>query len=153
VPQWVGETVGFWDGDALITWTSNIQGWINHGGMEFSDLMQSIEIYTPRRDGSGKLIGLKHEIVLYDEEALVDPVRIVHALDREAELSEGEPFEIIECVASIFPVEGRATPLPPDATFEYTLPDTYARPWAKIWERYHEEGMARPTGANVLDFE
>jgi hypothetical protein len=153
VPQWVGETIGFWDGDALITWTSNIQGWINHGGMEFSDLMQSIEIYTPRRDGSGKLIGLKHEIVLYDEEALVDPVRIVHTLDREAELSAGEPFEIIECVASIFPVEGRATPLSPGATFEYTLPDTYARPWARIWERYHEEGMARPTGTYVLDSE
>jgi len=26
VPRWYGETVGFWDKDALITWTSNIQG-------------------------------------------------------------------------------------------------------------------------------
>ena len=26
VPRWMGETVGFWDGNALITWTSNIQG-------------------------------------------------------------------------------------------------------------------------------
>ncbi len=33
VPQWYGETIGFWDGEALITWTSNIQGWINHGGV------------------------------------------------------------------------------------------------------------------------
>ncbi|MDX1562801.1 MAG: hypothetical protein R3305_07725, partial [Gammaproteobacteria bacterium] len=41
VPQWYGETIGFWDGDALITWTSNVQGWINHGGMEFSNFLQS----------------------------------------------------------------------------------------------------------------
>ena len=37
VPQWFGETIGFWDGEALITWTSNIQGWISHGGFEFSN--------------------------------------------------------------------------------------------------------------------
>lgn len=153
VPQWLGDTVGFWDRDALITWTSNLQGWINHGGMEFSDVMQSIEIYTPRRDGSGKLIGLKHEVVLYDEEALVDPVRIVHTLDREADLGEAEPFEFIECVASIFPIDGKATPLSPQATFEYTVPDTYGRPWARIWEQYHEEGMTRPIGTDRFDAE
>ena len=53
VPQWLGETIGFWDGDALITWTSNIQGWISHGGFEFSNRLQSIEIYTPRMDAGG----------------------------------------------------------------------------------------------------
>ena len=47
VPQWFGETIGFWDGDALVTWTSNVQGWINHGGAEFSNKMQTVEIYTP----------------------------------------------------------------------------------------------------------
>ncbi|HEX6996186.1 MAG TPA: hypothetical protein VF339_18800 [Gammaproteobacteria bacterium] len=153
VPQWTGDTIGFWDGEALITWTSNIQGWINHGGMEFSNFMQSIEIYTPRKDESGELIGLEHEIVLYDEEALVDPVRIVHTLDREGALNEGEPFEIIECVPSLFPVEGRATPLTPGATFEYTVPDIYGRPWAKIWEEYHEAGMERPDEADIFVFE
>ena len=153
VPQWTGDTIGFWDGEALITWTSNIQGWINHGGMEFSNFMQSIEIYTPRKDESGELIGLKHEIILYDEEALVDPVRIVHTLDREGALNKGEPFEIIECVPSIFPVDGVATPLTPGVTFEYTVPDTYGRPWAKIWEEYHEAGMERPTEADIFSFD
>ncbi len=153
VPQWTGDTIGFWDGEALITWTSNIQGWINHGGMEFSHFMQSIEIYTPRNDESGELIGLKHEIVLYDEEALVDPVRIVHTLDREGPLNEGEPFEILECVPTIFPVEGRATPLTPGATFEYTMPDIYGRPWAEIWEEHHEAGMERPGDADIFVFE
>jgi hypothetical protein len=32
----------------------------------------------------------------------------------------------------------------PGQTFEYTLPDIFDRPWAKIWERYHEQGMERP---------
>ena len=35
VPRWYGESVGFWDHDALITWTSNIQGWAAHGAFEF----------------------------------------------------------------------------------------------------------------------
>ncbi|HEY7670712.1 MAG TPA: hypothetical protein VIC71_00730 [Gammaproteobacteria bacterium] len=144
VPQWFGETIGFWDGEALITWTSNIQGWISHGAHEFSSKLQSIEIYTPRTDASGSLIGLKHEIVLYDEEAFVEPVRIVHNLDKQRELNEGDPFEIMECVPQSFPVDGHTTPMSPGQTFEYTVPDIYGRPWAQIWERYHEEGMERP---------
>src|SRR5579862_6277541 len=27
VPQWYGETIGFWDGTSLITWTANVQAW------------------------------------------------------------------------------------------------------------------------------
>src|SRR5438552_3965465 len=27
VPQWYGETVGFWDGTTLVTWTANVQAW------------------------------------------------------------------------------------------------------------------------------
>ena len=34
VPRWYGETIGFWDKDTLITWTSNIQGWIVHAALE-----------------------------------------------------------------------------------------------------------------------
>ena len=48
VPRWYGESIGFWDEDALITWTSNIQGWTVHGKFEFSSKMQSVEIYSPR---------------------------------------------------------------------------------------------------------
>ncbi|MBN1240048.1 MAG: hypothetical protein JXB36_16210 [Gammaproteobacteria bacterium] len=145
IPQWLGETIGFWDGDALITWTSNIQGWISHGAHEFSNKLQSVEIYTPLRDGNGALTGLRHEVVLYDEEAFVDPVRIVHYLDRQADLNEGDPFEIIECIPQTYPVDGHATPMVPGQTFEYTLPDIFGRPWAEIWERYHEEGMEAPS--------
>src|SRR5690606_19752904 len=52
-----GETIGFWDGDTLITWTSNIQGWTTHAAFEHSNSMQTIEIYTPNRDGNGRFLG------------------------------------------------------------------------------------------------
>ena len=54
VRRWYGETIGFWDGEALVTWTSNIQGWMSHGAFEFSSQMQSIEIYTPRKDAAAR---------------------------------------------------------------------------------------------------
>ena len=49
VPRWYGETIGFWDEDVLITWTSNIQAWKNHSAPEHSNMMQTVEIYTPNR--------------------------------------------------------------------------------------------------------
>jgi hypothetical protein len=153
VPQWTGETIGFWDGEALITWTSNIQGWISHGGFEFSNKLQSIEIYTPRRDEGGALIGLKHEIVLYDDEAFVEPLRIVHRMDKQADPNDGDPFALMKCVPQIFPVDGVATPLSPGQSFDYSLPDIFGRPWAQIWQRYHEEGMERPEEQDVFSFE
>ena len=144
VPQWFGETIGFWDGDALITWTSNIQGWISHGGFEFSSRLQSIEIYTPRTDSGGALVGIKQEVVLYDPEAFVAPLRIVQNLDRLGASNEGDPFPIVECIPQSFPVGGRTTPTSPGQRVEYLAPDIFGRPWAQIWERYHEAGMARP---------
>lgn len=152
VAQWFGETIGFWDGEALISWTSNIQGWISHGGAEFSSKLQSIEIYTPRKDTHGRLIGIRHETVLYDEDALVDPVRIVQTWDRLGRLNENEPMAMMECVPHIFPVHGIPTPETPGATFEYMLPDMYGRPWAQIWERYHEQGMQRPPEKDLFSF-
>ena len=144
VPQWFGETVGFWDADALITWTSNIQGWISHGGFEFSNRLQSIEIYTPRTDAGGALVGLKQEVVLYDPEAFVAPLRIVQNLDRLGDANEGDPFPIMECIPQSFPVNGHTTPTSPGQAVEYLVPDIFGRPWAQIWERYHEAGMSRP---------
>jgi hypothetical protein len=144
VPQWFGESIGFWDGEALITWTSNIQGWISHGGFEYSNKLQSIEIYTPRKDDSGTLTGIKHEVVLYDDEAFAEPLRIVHNLDKQRELNAGDPFAVMECIPQSFPVDGHTTPMAPGQTFDYRVPDIFGRPWAEIWERYHEEGMERP---------
>jgi len=144
VPRWYGETIGFWDDDALITWTSNIQGWTVHSAFEFSNQLQTVEIYTPRYDDAGEFIGLLHEAVFYDPEAFVEPLRIVRALDRSGALNEGNPYVFVECNPTIFPIDGYQQNITPGQTFEYRVPDMFGRPWAEIWERYHEENMTPP---------
>jgi hypothetical protein len=157
VPRWYGETVGFWDGDALITWTSNIQGWKAHSAFEFSSKMQTIEIYTPNRDEDGNFTGLNHEAIFYDPEALVEPVRIVRNLNKINEFDDANatPYPFIECVQNIFPVDGRAQPFSPGQTVPYVLPDMYGRPWDKIWSDNFEQGMQREEegGDDIFSFE
>lgn len=154
VARWYGETIGFWDGGALITWTSNIQGWAAHGAFEFSHRMQTVEIYTPRRDGSGHITGLNHEAVFYDTEALVQPIRIVRNFDRIGGLDEGDPHEFIECFQTQYPINGAATSVPAGQVIEYEVPDMFDRPWARVWEKYFEQGMERPEKAeDLFDFD
>jgi len=33
------------------------------------------------------------------------------------------------------------------------VPDIYGRPWAQIWERYHEDGMERPQRPSLFGFD
>jgi hypothetical protein len=153
VPRWYGETIGFWDGDTLITWASNIQGWKVHGNPEFSNRLQTIEIYTPNRDATGKLTGLNHEGVFYDPEALAEPIRIVRNLVKVRELEEGEPYTFIECTASIFPVDGVATPVAPGSVIELEIPDMYGQPWSRIWEQFHERNMRAPAADDIFSFD
>ncbi len=153
VPRWYGETIGFWDKDTLITWTSNIQGWTVHGAFEYSNKMQSIEIYAPNRDASGKFIGINHETILYDPEALVEPVRIIRNYTRLSGFEEGDPLVFIECVPTIYPVNGQATAVSPGTTIEYKIPDMYGRPWAQNWETYFEKGMEKPKEDDIFSFE
>ncbi len=152
VARWYGETIGFWDGDALITWTSNIQGWTSHGMFEFSNKMQTIEIYTPERDGKGKFVGLKHESIFYDPEALVQPVRIVRSLVKASDFDVGAPYVYTQCLQTIYPIKGVATPVAPPNTIQYDVLDMYSRPWGQIWEKYWEKGMERPAEKDIFEF-
>jgi hypothetical protein len=152
VPRWYGETIGFWDHDTLITWTSNIQAWTVHGAFEFSGKMQTIEIYTPNRDASGRFVGLNHEAIFYDPEALVQPIRIVRNLVKQSGFEEGDPYIFIECVQTLFPREGHPTPVSPGTVIPYEVPDMYGRPWAHIWDKYFEQGMDRPKQADPFEF-
>ena len=153
VPRWYGETIGFWDGDTLITWTSNIQGWKTHGAFEHSNKMQTIEIYTPNRDENGKFLGLNHEAIFYDPEALAEPVRIIRNYVKTSGPEEGDPYVYIECVQTIFSVEGTPTPVSPGTVINYEVPDMYARPWAHFWEKYWERGMEKPQDEDIFSFE
>jgi hypothetical protein len=153
VPRWYGETVGFWDGDVLIAWTSNVQGWKAHGNFEFSSRMQSVEIHTPKHDAAGAFVGLNQEAVFYDPEALVEPIRMVRNLYKISTFREKPPSIYIECVPTIFPLDGVPTPVAPGSVIDYELPDMYARPWARLWERHHEPGMQRPPPPDVFSFD
>ena len=154
VPRWYGETIGFWDHDTLITWTSNVQAWATHSAFEHSGQMQTIEIYAPLRDASGKFVGLNHEAILYDPEALVEPIRIIHRMEKRADFADPavNPIEFTECIQTIYPVKGTATPLTPGRVIEHEVPDMYGRPWAQIWENYWEKDMKRPEQEDVFDF-
>jgi hypothetical protein len=154
VPQWYGDSIGFWDGDALITWTSNIQGWKVHGGMEFSSKLQAIEIYTANRDANGQVTGLNQEAIFYDPEALVQPIRVVRNLQRQGGLNDGAPYQFIECVQSIYNVDGVATPVAPGTVIQHEVPDIYGRPWSQNWEKHHEQDMTgRGEAADIFNFE
>jgi hypothetical protein len=144
VPQWLGETIGFWDDDALITWTSNVQGWFTHGSWEHSDRLQTIEIWSPRYDADSRFIGLEHESIFYDPEALVQPVRDKRFFYRKGELTQSPAPNLYFCNQTIYPLDGRGTHLVPGRVIEYEIEDLYGRPWARIWERHFEQGMQRP---------
>ncbi len=152
VPRWYGETIGFWDKDTLITWTSNIQGWYVHGSFEYSNKMQTIEIYSPNRDAQGKFIGLNHEAIFYDPDALVQPIRIVRNYTKLSGFEQGDPYPFIECIQTIFPKDGRATPVVPGQLIQYKVPDMYGRPWAQIWEEWFEKGMQKPQGPDIFTY-
>ena len=149
VPQWLGETIGFWDGDALITWTSNVQGWMTHASFETSNQLQVIEIWTERHSESGEFVGLEHEAIFYDPEALVEPVRDIRFFAHIGGLNDGPPWNWAYCNQTIFLGEdGRGAYVNPGTTVDYTVRDLYDRPWARIWEQYFEQDMERPEGSS-----
>jgi hypothetical protein len=142
VPQWYGETVGFWDGDTLVAWTANVQGWTQHTMFEFSNKMESVETFKPLYDEQHKLIGIDHEAIWYDPEAYVQPLRVKERFLRRA--AAGDPtarFTFIECLSNIKNVNGRPKQLSKD---DPNFIDYYGRPWAQNWEKWFEQGWDRP---------
>lgn len=142
VPQWYGETIAFWDGDTLVGWTANVQGWTQHTLFEFSNEMQTVETFKPMYDEHHHFVGLETEAVWYDPESLVQPVVLHDRFVRWAKA--GDPharFTFIECLSDIKDVNGRPEQLSPDDP-DYV--DYYGRPWAQDWEKYFEKGWKKP---------
>jgi hypothetical protein len=143
VPQWYGETIGFWDGTTLVTWTANIQPWqLSHAMFETSDKLETIETFKPALDAGGKFIGLDHETIFYDSEAFVTPVRASFRFVRAATTDDpNRRYTFIECLSNIFNTDGR----PKQTTgSDPRFVDYYGRPWAKNWEKYFEAGWDKP---------
>ncbi len=145
VPQWYGETVGFWDGDKLVAWTSNVQGWtLSHSMFEYSDDLQIIEVFTPTADAKGLTV----EATFYDPQAFLKPLRIVTPWQRTAGPADPNArYTFVECrvMSQIVNDEnGRPTQrLPGDEGYV----DYFGRPWAEDWEKYFEKGWKRPDDA------
>ena len=142
-PQWFGETIGFWDGTTLVTWTSNIQGWqLSHAMFETSDRLETIETFKPVLDGEGKFVGLDHEAIFYDPDAFVVPVRASFRFNRVATPDAPERrYNYIECLSNIFNSDGRPKQV---TAADPRFVDYYGRPWAKNWEKYFEAGWEKP---------
>ena len=77
---------------------------------------------------------------------MAEPVRIVRNLHKINDFTDDNqvPYAFIECVQTIFSVNGVNTPLTPGSKIEYEMPDMYGRPWAKVWEEHFEQGMSKP---------
>jgi hypothetical protein len=141
-PQWWGETIGFWDGDTLVTHTANIQAWqLSHAMFETSNKLETIETWKPVMV-DGKFFGIDHEAIFYDPEAFVVPVRASVRFRRTATPDNPDRrFSYIQCLSNIFNTDGR----PKQTTAsDPRFVDYYGRPWAKNWEKYFEKDWDKP---------
>jgi len=142
VPQWYGETVGFWNGDTLIAWTANVQAWtLSHSMFEYSYDLQIIEVIRPNAAGDG----LDVETTFYDSEAFAEPLHTVMPWVLDAPPDDAERrYTFVECGAMSQIVngpDGRPTQL---LFFDEGYIDFFNRPWARNWEQHFEQGWERP---------
>ena len=143
VPQWFGETVGFWNGNKLVAWTANVQGWtLSHSMFEFSSKLQVIETFTPSPDGKTITV----EATFYDPEAFTRPLQMVTPWEKRRGLDDPDArFMFVECRVQSTIVNG------PDGKPTQLIPgdpgyiDYFGRPWAENWEQHFEKGWVKPT--------
>ena len=142
VPQWYGETVGFWNGNTLVSWTANVQGWtLSHSMFEYSSSMEVIEVFTPSADG--KVITV--DATFYDPEAFARPLHTVTPWEFATGPDDPDArHTFVECRVQstiLNGPDGRPTQL----TFlDEGYIDYFGRPWAQNWEKHFEQGWERP---------
>ena len=137
VPQWYGETVGFWNGNTLVAWTKNVIPWtLSHSMFEFSDQLQTIEVFTPSADGKQIIV----DSTLYDPQAFKRPFHEVTPWNRQSGIEDKDArYTLIECRVQSTIVNG------PDGRPTQLIP-TDGRPWADNWEKHFEQGWKKPEG-------
>ena len=141
VPQWFGETVGFWNGNSLIAWTANVQGWtISHSMFEFSSALEIVEVFRPSADGKTITV----EATFYDPEAFAQPLHTVTPWQKQAAPDSVTRHMFVECRVQSTIVngpDGRPTQLTP---LDPGYIDYFGRPWAQNWEAHFEQGWEKP---------
>ncbi len=142
VPQWYGETIGFWNGSTLVAWTANVQGWtLSHSMFEYSSSLEVIEVFTPSADG--KVITV--DATFYDPEAFTRPLHTVTPWEFASGPDDPDArHTFVECRVQstiLNGPDGRPTQL----TFlDEGYIDYFGRPWAQNWEKHFEQGWERP---------
>ncbi len=138
VPQWFGETVGFWNGNTLVAWTKNVIPWtLSHSMFEFSDQLQTIEVFTPGADGKQITV----DTTFYDPQAFKRPFHEVTPWNRQSGIDDKDArYTFIECRVQSTIVngpDGRPTQLiPTDEGFI----DYFGGTWAENLEKEFEQG-------------
>lgn len=142
VPQWYGETVGFWNGNRLVAWTSNVQGWtLSHSMFEYSSDLETIETFTPSADAKTITV----DTTFYDPQAFIRPLHTVTPWQLRSGPDDPDwRFNFVECRVQSTIVngpDGRPTELIPG---EPGFIDYFGRPWAQNWEEHFEKGWNVP---------
>jgi hypothetical protein len=144
VPQWYGESIAFWDGPKLVVWTANVQPWtLSHSMFEFSGQLETVDVFEPRLDAAGTVVGLTNDTWFYDGEAFVQPLHNIMHFNRVAKLDDANRrYTYIECLSNLRNTNGRPTQL---TGTDPRYIDYYGRPWAQNWERFFEQGWDKPS--------
>ena len=80
----------------------------------------------------------------------MQPIRIVRNYVKISDFDEGDPYVYIECVPTIYPVNGQSTPESPGNVIQYEVPDMYGRPWAHDLGEVLGEGHGEAAGRGHL---
>src|SRR5258706_13039044 len=142
VPQWYGETIGFWNGNTLVAWTANVQGWtLTHSMFEYSSQLETIEVFRPSADGRTITV----DTTFYDPEAFIRPLHTVTPWQLQSRLDDpAARFTYVECRGQSTIVngpDGKPTQLSPG---ESGFIDYFGRPWAQNWEEHFEKDWIKP---------
>ena len=143
VPQWYGETIGFWNGTTLVSWTANVQAWtLSHSMFEVSEQLETIDVFTPRLDAAGNFVGLSLDTTFYDPQAFVQPLHTVMRFTRNLRMDDpNRRYTYIECLSNIRNTNGRPVQT---TSADPRFIDFYGRPWAQNWAKNFEVGWDKP---------
>ena len=151
VPQWMGESQGFWAGDELVIWTRNIiQNSGGHGLPEHSDKLQLIERY--KRIGN-EILG---DVTWYDPVAFAYPWHSTGVFQRQPlDHWKQSPPTINECATTnnVYHDDNGVIQqfAPGDPRFHDLFDDT---PWSTAFRRAEEAKKAGriPAAPSFLSF-
>ncbi len=142
-PQWLGESIGFWDGTALVIHTNQIRQWnATHSLFEWSDQLTAVERYE--RVGNE----IVAEVTLYDPVAFLYPL---HARFRVTRDQKNDRMVFSTCTDTNGPSSNIYAR--PDGVVDERVPGDAGywdpndpRPWAAhyaIGERQQRSGSGR----------